>query len=97
MKRILDAGCRLAAAVVVLAATSPATAADPPASTPAPAASPAPAKEPAGKEPAAKGEQGDTSGKAKKKARRDPGINQPGPAGNRGPTPGPAGNAGPGR
>lgn len=37
------------------------------------------------------------SASTKKKARRDPGLNQPGPAGNRGPTPGVAGNAGPGR
>ena len=36
--------------------------------------------------------------KSKKAAtRRDPGLNQPGAAGNRGATPGVAGNAGPGR
>lgn len=38
-----------------------------------------------------------SSSTSKKNARRDPGLNQPGPAGNRGPTPGVAGNAGPGR
>lgn len=97
MKRMLHACCRLGAAAVVLAAAIPATATDPPPSTPVTAASSAPAKDPAGKEPTAKGEDGDKAGKTKKKARRDPGKNQPGPAGDRGPTPGPAGNAGPGR
>ena len=87
--RVLDVARRLAAVAVVLAVTSPAFAADP---APAAASKDATAKAPAAADAAAKDQTA-----TKKKARRDPGINQPGAAGNRGVTPGRAGNVGPGR
>ena len=90
------ASCRMITAAIVVAVASPVRATDPAQSPPAAAASPVPAKDPAAKDASAQGN-GDATAKTKKKARRDPGKNQPGPAGNVGPTPGPAGNAGPGR
>jgi uncharacterized membrane-anchored protein len=100
VRKIVMASCRMITAAIVVAVASPVRATDLAQSPPAAATSPVPAKDPAAKDASAQGN-GDATAKTKKKARRDPGKNQPGPAGNvgskPGPTPGPAGNAGPGR
>ena len=89
--RMLDAARRLAAVAVVLAVTSPALASGPITNQPAATGNAAGSTEAVAKDQTA------TGWSTKKKARRDPGINQPGAAGNRGVTPGRAGNVGPGR
>ena len=96
MMRVLDVARRLATVAVVLAVTSPALAGGTATDQPAATGNAAGAKAPATTDAAAKDKTA-TSTSKKKKARRDPGINQPGAAGNRGVTPGPAGNVGPGR
>ena len=91
MKRMPNQTCLLAVVAVALGVTSPAWASEPTtkdAVTTAPATKEAAATVPATKNGTA------TASKKAKKARRDPGLNQPGAAGNAGPTPGVAGNAG---
>ena len=83
---------RLAAAAVVLVLTSPAWAAETATSHPATTSH---ATAPAATTSASAASS--ATSKPKKKARRDPGLNQPGPTGNIGVTPGPAGNVGVGR
>ena len=92
--RALYAARRLAVVAAVLAVTSPALAGGTATDQPAATGNAAGAKAPAATDAAAKDQ---TATETKKKARRDPGFNQPGAAGNRGVTPGLAGNAGPGR
>ena len=96
MMRVLYVARRLAAVAVVLAVTSPALAGGTATDQPAATGNAAGAKAPATTDAAAK-DQTATDESKEKKARRDPGFNQAGAAGNRGVTPGLAGNAGPGR
>ena len=94
MKRMPNQTGLLAIVAIALSMTSPAWASDPTTKA-APVTTTPATKDAAATVPAAKNGTATASKKAKK-ARRDPGLNQPGAAGNAGPTPGVAGNAGPG-
>jgi uncharacterized membrane-anchored protein len=99
MTRILSRLTHLAAATGLLWATTPAMAADQVQPAPPATKSAAPATVPVSTDKAAttdKAASTDQAAKSKKKARRDPGLNQPGAAGNVRPGPVGPGPVGPG-